>query len=156
MEFKRISFPDQHYLYVEKHVPMEGTAISQAMGAGFGELFGFTQAMKIDRLSMPSAIYQDMPSAEGMVFRAAIFVKPSDADKAEGNIKAGKIPAGEAITTTHVGGYANLNETHQKIWAYMAEENIPGDMPIWEIYIDDPTTVPEDTCRTDVFRKIGE
>ena len=57
--------------------------------------------------------------------------------------------------TVHVGPYATLNQSHQALWAHMTENNIPAAMPIWEVYVDDPTTVPEAECRTEVYRMIG-
>jgi effector-binding domain-containing protein len=155
MKFERVNLPEQTYLYIEKTVPVDGVAISEAMAEGFGAIFTFTEENDIERLTMPSAIYMKMPDQNGMSFRTAVFIGPADAEKASAGIKADTMPAGEAIKATHIGSYANMNQTHQAVWAYMAENNIPGDMPIWEIYVDDPAMVEETICRTDIYRRIG-
>lgn len=156
MDFKKLSLPQQHYLYTEHTVAMDGPAIAGAMEKGFGAVYGFTMAEGIERLLMPSAIYLTMPADGRMTFRTAIFVSKDDAMKAKGDVYADTLPKGEAITTTHVGPYANLNQTHGALWAYMEEAELPSKMPVWEIYVDDPTTVSEAECRTEVYRMIGQ
>ena len=56
---------------------------------------------------------------------------------------------------THVGPYSNLNQSHGALWKYMETEGIPGAMPVWEIYIDDPDGTDEDKLRTEIYRAIG-
>ena len=77
------------------------------------------------------------------------------AAKAEGDVKADVIPAGEVVTTTHIGPYANLNVSHQALWSHIEEAGLTPSMPVWEIFVDDPTTVPEDELKTLLFRKLG-
>ena len=155
MEIHRKSLPEQHYLYVERSASFEGSEISEAMGSGFGEVYGFTESKGIERLSMPSSIYMEMPSGNTMTFRAAIFVSPEDAAKADGNVKAGVMPAGDVLMATHVGPYASMNQTHKAMWDHSDEQGLAKAMPVWEIYVDDPTTVSEAELRTDVYHAIG-
>ncbi|MEL7548093.1 MAG: GyrI-like domain-containing protein [Pseudomonadota bacterium] len=155
MEIKRITLPQQHYLYVERTATYEGSSIAEAMGSGFGEVTGFAEQHSIERLTMPSSIYVDMPGPNGMTFRAAIFVKAEDATKANGNIKAGVMPAGDAYTATHRGSYATLSQSHNALWGQMDTDGVLKAMPIWEVYADDPTLVPEAECRTEIFRAVG-
>ena len=155
MEFRRVELPEQHYLFVERTATYDGSSIAEAMSSGFGEITRFAQQNGIERLTMPSAVYVDMPGPNGMTFRAAIFVKAEDAAKAGGDIKAGIIQAGEVYTATHSGSYANLNQSHNALWEQMDTDGALKAMPIWEIYADDPTLVHEAECRTEIFRAIG-
>ena len=52
MDFIRKTLPEQHYIYVDKEVPY-GPEISDAMGAAFGEVFGFIGQNGITPLAMP-------------------------------------------------------------------------------------------------------
>lgn len=155
MEFTRKQLPEQHYLYVDRETAMDPQSISAAMGSGFCEVFGFTQEKGVAPLTMPSSIYLEMPSDGKMKFRAAVFVSADDAAKAEGNVKAGVLPAGEVATGTHVGPYASLNQSHKALWDYVEKEGLGKAMPVWEIYVDDPTKTPEAELRTEIYRAAG-
>ena len=155
MDITRKTLPEQHYLYVDREASFAGNEIAEAMGSGFGEVFGFTQSNGITPQSMPSSIYLEMPSDGKMKFRTAVFVSAEDAGKAAGAVKADTIPAGEAVTATHSGPYANLNESHKALWDYVKTQGLQEAMPVWEIYIDDPQTTPEAELRTEIFRAVG-
>ncbi|WP_425408570.1 GyrI-like domain-containing protein [Hyphococcus sp.] len=155
MEFTHKTLPEQHYLYVDRETAMDAQSIGAAMGSGFGEVFGFTQGKNIAPLTMPSSIYLEMPAGDKMKFRAAVFVSADDAAKAEGNVKADVLAAGEAVTGTHVGPYASLNQSHKALWDYVEKNNLGKAMPVWEIYVDDPQKTPETELRTEIYRAIG-
>lgn len=148
MEFTRKTFESQHYIYVDRECPY-GPEIAQAMGSAFGEVFGFVAEQGITPLSQPMSIYLGM-DPEILRFRGAVMVSAEDAKKAKGNVKADQIPAGDAMTATHVGSYSNMNETHGAMWKYMEAEGIKGTMPVWEIYVDDPGEVAEENLRTEI------
>ncbi len=154
MEITRKSLPEQHYIYVDREASYAGNEIAEAMGSGFGEVFGFTGAKGITPLSMPMSVYIEMPSGDKMSFRAAVLVNAEDAQKAEGDVKAATLPAGDALTTTHVGPYANLNQSHKALWDYADEHDLPKAMPVWEIYVDDPGKTAEAELRTEIFRAL--
>lgn len=153
MEFTRKALPEQHYLYVERECPY-GPAIAEAMGSGFAEVFGFVGQNGITPLNMPMSVYKGM-DPEILRFEAAVFVTAEDAAKASGNIKAGTLAAGDAMSATHVGSYNDMSKSHQAMWDHMKENDIPGAMPVWEIYIDDPGDTAEADLRTEIYKTIG-
>ncbi len=155
MEFERKTLPEQHYLYVDREAGFTGTEIADAMGSGFGEVYGFIQKNGIAPLSMPVSMYMEMPNGPKMAFRCVMFVSADDAQKAADGIKAGSMPAGDAVTGLHVGPYASLNESHKALWAYCEGQGYARSMPVWEHYVDDPTTVEEAKCRTEIFTRLG-
>lgn len=155
MSIERKTLPDQHYLYVERSAALDGKEISEAMGSGFGEVFGFVAQAGVTPLSMPMSLYVDMPAGGKMTFRTGVLVSAEDAGRAAGAIKAGLIPAGEAFTTTHVGPYASLNQTHKALWDHIEAQGAGKAMPVWEIYIDDPGQTPEAELRTEIYRAVA-
>tara|TARA_Y100000052_G_scaffold27599_1_gene37310 strand:+ start:7934 stop:8452 length:519 start_codon:yes stop_codon:yes gene_type:complete len=156
MQIERKTLPEQHYLYVEKEVSMmNAQAIGEAMGSAFMTVFGFTGPNGITPLSMPMSLYMEMPNDGLMRFRGGVFVSAEDAAKASGEVKAGVIPAGDVYAATHVGPYSNMNVSHNALWTHMDNEGVAKDMPVWEVYVDDPATVPEAECRTEIFRAVG-
>lgn len=156
MNIERKTLPEQHYLYVDKEVSLANPQdIGQAMGSAFMTVFGFTGPKGITPLSMPISLYIEMPVDGMMRFRGGVFVSAEDAAKAEGDVKAGTIPAGDVYTAVHVGPYSHMNVTHKAIWDHMDSEGVGKDMPVWEVYVDDPTTVPEAECKTELYRAVG-
>lgn len=153
MDFARKSLQTQHYIYVDREVPY-GPEIADAMGSAFGEVFGFIGKNGVSPLSMPMSVYTGM-DPEILRFRGGVIVSAADAAKASGNIKSDTLPEGDVMHVTHLGPYHNLNKTHQALWKHMETEGIPGAMPIWEIYVDDPGEVAEDQLRTEIYRTIG-
>lgn len=153
MAFTRKTLPAQHYIYVDRECPY-GPEIAEAMGSAFMEVFRFVGEAGVSPLSMPMSVYLGMdPSI--LRFRGGVIVSAEDAAKATGTIKADTLPGGDVMTTTHVGSYDTMNQTHQALWQHMEAEGIPGAMPVWEIYADDPGDTPEAELRTDIFRAIG-
>jgi effector-binding domain-containing protein len=53
-------------------------------------------------------------------------------------VKAAALPAGEALAATHVGPYANLNQSHKALWGHAEKPGLEKATPVWEIYVDDP------------------
>jgi len=156
MTIERKTLPEQHYLYVDREASFEGNEIAEAMGSGFGEVFGLVTEKEIKPLSMPMSVYLEMPEGGRMRFRTGVMVSADDAELAEGKVKAGVMPAGDAVTTTHIGPYASLNQSHKKLWDYMESEGLSKAMPVWEIYVDDPGSTPEADLRTEIFRAVGD
>lgn len=155
MTIERKSLPEQHYIYVDRSSSLNGAEIAAAMGSGFGEVFGFAGQNGITPLAMPMSVYVDMPAGATMAFRTGVLVSADDAKRATGQIKADTLPAGEVYTTTHVGPYANLNQTHKKMWDEMTAQGVSKAMPVWEIYVDDPGDTPEDKLRTKIYRAVS-
>jgi len=127
-----------------------GPEIGPAMGSAFGEVFGFVGQNGLTPLAMPMSVYIGM-DPKILRFHGGVIVSPEDAAKASGNVKVGALPAGETITTIHIGPYDDLSETHKAMWAHIAENGLEVAMPIWEIYVDDPETVAPEALRTEVF-----
>lgn len=155
MSIEKTTLPEQHYLYVDRETEFVPEAISAAIGSGFEEVFGLVGASQIQPLSAPITLYTDMPNGPKMVFRAGVFVSAEDAAKASGNVKAATIPAGDAVTATHVGAYARLNETHKALWDHCDASGFTKMMPVWEVYVDDPTDVPEAELKTVLYRAVS-
>lgn len=156
MSIERRTLPEQHYIYVDRAPAFTPAEISEAMASGFGEVFGFAQQNGIQPLAMPMAIYMEMPKSDRMAFRAGLFVSAADAKRASGAVKSDVIPAGDVFTTTHVGSYANLNQSHKALWDHMDAQSAAKAMPVWEVYVDDPHKTPEAKLRTEIYRAIQD
>ena len=153
MNFTRETLTAQHYLYVDRECPY-GPEIAEAMGSAFAEVFGFVGHSGITPLSMPISVYTGM-DPKILRFRGGVIVSAEDAAKAAGAIKADVLPEGDVMHVIHEGPYDGMNLTHKALWDHMEAEGIPGTMPMWEIYANDPgETAPED-LRTEIYCTIG-
>ena len=154
MEISRTTLQAQPYLFVEGECPYEGEKIAEAMGAAFGQVFGFVGEAGIAPQSAPITVYLAMdPSI--LRFRSGVMVSAEDAKKATGEVQADNLPAGDAMMTTHIGPYSNMNQSHGALWKHMEAEGIEGAMPVWEVYVDDPEDTDEAELRTEIYRAIA-
>ncbi len=153
MQFERKTFEAQPYVYVEK--TCDYSEIGQAMGEAFGAVFGFFGEKGITPLSAPMSLYTAMPDGPKLTFRAGAMVSAEDAAKADGEITADEIPAGDALHTIHVGPYASLSKSHGALWKHIETQGIEPKMPVWEIYVDDPDDTDEEILRTEIYRALA-
>jgi len=70
--------------------------------------------------------------------------------KPEGNIKIKKIPSKEVLYTVHKGPYREVGHAYAAIFRYANEKGyIPAECPM-EIYLNDPSKVPESELLTEI------
>lgn len=153
MDITRKTLSAQSYIYVDRECPY-GPEIAEAMGSAFGEVFGFIGQSRITPLSMPMSVYTGMDPTI-LRFRGGVIVSAEDAAKASDPIKADVLPDGEVMHVTHKGAYDTMNQTHKALWDYMEAEGIPGAMPTWEIYVDDPGDTAPEALRTEIYCTIA-
>lgn len=69
----------------------------------------------------------------------------------EGDVKASALPGGMVATTTHLGPYGGIGGAYEALHKWMdAHHKKPAGGP-WEIYVNDPSSVPPEEIRTDIF-----
>ena len=68
-----------------------------------------------------------------------------------GRIEKGETYAGKVLKTVHVGPYINLKATYDGLIAYIKDNGYEINGNSWEEYIDDPTKVPSEEVRTNIY-----
>ncbi|MEM8983874.1 MAG: SRPBCC family protein [Pseudomonadota bacterium] len=63
--------------------------------------------------------------------------------------------SGLALRTVHTGSYDGLTAAHAQLAAYAAAHGYDGAGDAWEVYVSDPTEVPEDQLITEVYRPVA-
>lgn len=142
------------YLYEERSCSMDPDDISATMQKAFGNVMQFLKSHNIKPSGAPLSVYYTHDPNE-MTFRSGCFVSEEDAVKAEGAIQSASTPAGEVLTFTHVGPYARLRNSYGEMMTYLEENGLKVGVPTWEVYVNDPSVVPEEELRTDVFVSLG-
>lgn len=69
-----------------------------------------------------------------------------------GEIQAGWLPGGRAVTVSYFGPYEQLPEAHAAVQAYIVEYGLQRTEPPWEFYMNGPEEEPDSAkWQTDIF-----
>ncbi|MDH3440352.1 MAG: GyrI-like domain-containing protein, partial [Gammaproteobacteria bacterium] len=95
-------------------------------------------------------------SGAGLVFDAGIPVRglTDRTPRTENVVKIGSTYGGSVIRVRHVGAYATLAATHNKIAAYLAAKGMIRNGDAWESYVSDPNRTDESGLITYVYYPI--
>ena len=137
---------------------MDPGEIAATMGRAFEQLHQFAEMHALQFANPPRAIYTGY-GAEGVDFTVAVPVAADSAvDAEESGITVGEIPGGQALRFVHEGPYPKLRDTYEQITAWMKEQGMLQSeadwakyMPMWEEYMNDPQSTPEDELITNIY-----
>lgn len=150
-DYKMVSVKPAAYLYQERVSSMDPNDISQNMRAAFETVAGFMLEKGIASAGHALSVYITFDS-DKMPFRAGFLVSEEDAGKAEGDVKADVLPAGEFLNFLHRGPYATLANSYDAMMKHLEAKGMSVGMPSWEIYLNDPSTVASEAeLETDVY-----
>ena len=102
------------------------------------------------------ALYYDDPQsiAAGQLRSDAAITFPSGNDVPAGLIER-RVPAGKYASTIHVGSYEHLGKAWATLREAIARQGLlPTGAVSYEVYLDDPMSVPSGQQRTELFAPI--
>lgn len=102
---------------------------------------------------VPGALYSkwDEETKEAEFYIGLLINDQNAIPDAEGMTKS-MIPAGQIVKISKFGPYGNGDmEAHTKIAKYMQENKLIPAGPVWELYVNDPTTVKPADVQTDIY-----
>lgn len=123
------------------------SALPQVMGDVYGELGAFMGQRGITPAGPPYAMYYNM-DMEALDVEMG-FPVAADAP-VEGRIKMGKLPAGKIAAAVHTGPYAKLEETYNKLMAYVKEQGLETEEWMYEYYLNSPMEMAPEELRTEI------
>lgn len=122
------------------------------LGAAYGQISAAMQALGLKPAGAPLAITRKFDEATRFwEFDAAMPVDRAPASPPEGAVQAGSSYAGWALRATHTGPYEAMQPTYEKLLAYKAVAGFEDNGNSWEHYVTDPTTVPPEQVKTEVY-----
>ena len=143
--------------------------IPVALAKGFAKANGAIDAAGATRVDMPYARYLEIDWATlngsalqqflDFLFRKQkmmIGLRLAKGAGSSGEAFGTEIPAGRYVTTIHRGAYHKVGDTYGKIVEWAARHNVELQDNSIEHYIDDPTEVPKDQVRTEVFVPVAQ
>ncbi|XYK80657.1 MAG: GyrI-like domain-containing protein [Labrenzia sp.] len=153
-DFKTITVEETPYLFQEATCSMDPADIGTTMGKIFQSVWAFIQKNGIETSGKVLAVYYTY-NPETMTFRAGFSVSPDAANSAEAPIQFDQTPAGKVVYFQHKGAYATLRNRYSEMMSWMEKEGLTMGVPVWEVYLNDPATTPEDALLTDVFVRLS-
>jgi effector-binding domain-containing protein len=151
IEPSKVDVPATRALMVDRTCAPDG--IPAAMESGFSDLMDIVEKHAVELAGPPRAIYEAYGS-EGVRFTLAVPVAAGARGDA-GEARVGELPATKTLRFTHTGPYDDLIRTYAAITSWMvehkymkAESDWNRYMPMWEEYLNDPTTTPPDELVT--------
>ena len=137
----------------------EPNAISAAVGGAFQKIAAFQAINRIQASGPPRVVYSEW-STNGVKFTAEVPIAdvppPNVRDTSEVTINAS--PETSALRFEHRGPYREVRATYDRIEAWLRERGgikTAADWaryaPMWEEYLNDPTTTPEAELITRIY-----
>lgn len=154
IEIEIVEAPALPILYVSSSSGRSQQAIANALGAAFGEISRFMAARGIEFSGTPLSISR-IDQTNSYAFDAAIPINDANVVP-RGSVKLGETPSGPAVMAIHEGPHGQMQETFEKIAAFIAVQRLAHSGVIWEHYISDPGVTPEKDLITRVYFMLEE
>jgi effector-binding domain-containing protein len=151
-EIKIVEIKEQPTLTIRESADL--ASIPEKMGRIFMEIFAFMQKRGIVPVGPPFSYWHDVFSeaASKGIFDMEAGFPVSRPVESEGRIKAGKLPGGKAVKAVHIGPYETLSETYDAVLSWTKEKGYQVEEYMWETYLTDPDTVPDQSkWMTEIF-----
>ncbi len=136
--------------YVSGSSSQDHGEIGQAFAAAYGQVVGFMQNQGLEFAGQPLSINKAWD--ETFEFDAGIPVASAPESVPEDSpVQTKDTYAGKAVKAVHTGAYGRLEETYDKVRAYMAAYGLEEGGYPWDVWISDPTQTPEEELITHVY-----
>jgi hypothetical protein len=157
LDVREVSVPSALVIELEMQSGTAPGEIAGAMGNGFATLMRFVHAHKLVITGAPRAIYQSWSGA-GTRFSVAMPIVDAIPDILEQGVTIACIPEQRALRFTHHGSYQAIKDTYARIDTWLRKRGaIKTDAdwaryaPLWEEYVSDPNTTPEEELMTYIY-----
>ncbi len=125
------------------------------IGAKFGALFAYLGDLGQPPAGIPLALYygEDFDPND---FEMELCVPVSSLPEGRGEIVAHELPGGTVVSTIHKGPYGTMEETYAFLGAWVKENGYRYTGPAREIYMNDPSQVPESELLTELQHPVAK
>jgi effector-binding domain-containing protein len=133
-------------------------AIGTAVGAAFQKIDAFVKTNAIATCGAPRVVYTEW-SPTGVQFTAAVPIRDVPRGiRDTADVSIAVVPECSALRFVHHGPYREIRHTYDQIEAWLRARGgirSPADWarysPMWEEYLNDPTTTPESELVTRIY-----
>ncbi len=151
LDAKVVELQAQPVLLVSKSVPADPAVVSKAYAEAYAAIGKYMTAHHLKQAGAPFGIDRQMGGATSS-FDAGIPVESAAPETAsDGAVRSGTSYGGKAAMAVHVGPYAQLHTTYERLAAYVAVRGLVANGPTFSRYVDDPMKTPLDKLRTEIY-----
>ncbi|MGI9628429.1 MAG: GyrI-like domain-containing protein [Longimicrobiales bacterium] len=132
--------------------------MKKAFGLAVGQIDDFLQSTGAQVSGPPRAIYTEYGEGEAEFTVAIPLASGGEGGTTDGSVVVDEIPGGRAFRFIHKGPYPDLSDTYDQITEWMKKEGMlkseaewEAHAPIWEEYVTDPGSTPEDDLLTYIY-----
>jgi effector-binding domain-containing protein len=144
-----VTVQQQDFAYVEGDTGRDAAAIDSALRDSLALVSTFLKNNGLMQAGPPMAVNITLNN-EKASFRAGMpYSGPTPVTQLA--VKTGKTPSGLTLKVIAVGTREAMKPTYARIEAYLLAHRLTPAGGSWEVYIDDPTTTPEDVRRTAIY-----
>jgi effector-binding domain-containing protein len=156
LEIEQIIVEANEIAYRSTRSIPEAAAISEAMADAYYDILQFVAENDLAEAGAPLSITRSFDGAL-LEFDAAIPVRGviDDTRTSGQSVRIGTTFAGPVIRVKHVGSYATLGQTHDKIAAWLAARGVARNGDAWEVYSSDPTSTIESELLTYIYYPVA-
>ena len=130
-------------LFVHGQADADPASIGRALEEAYGKVAAVMQKKGLEQAGAPLAFARSW-GKNGYVFDAGIpysgDINEDELDKSP--VQRGATPPGRIVRAVHIGPYATISESYQKVMAFMGAHGFQPAGDPWESYVSDPTTTP--------------
>ena len=130
----------------------DGDGVGAALHGALPDVFSHLESAGVPMVGAPFARYHG-GGGHTLDLEAGIPVGGEFAET--DRIKRRTLPGGEVIVTVHVGAYDRLPEAIAALAEWRVANGRVAAGPYWEVYVDDPSTMPADEVRTELFEPLA-
>ena len=137
---------------VAGHSGLDPAQIGRVLSDAFKKVMRYVTRNGLEMAGPPIAITTSWDD-NGYGFIAGVPIAGSRVPKSRRGspVEIHRTYAGEAVKAVHVGSYASMHPTYEKIISYMAAYGLESNGSSWEEYVSDPIRTPEAELVTNVF-----
>jgi effector-binding domain-containing protein len=158
LEVREVAVPPALALELEMSVGTSSADVSAAMGQAFDTLMGVVGSNSLTVAGPPRTIYPSWNPASTHCIAVIPIMNPPDRSLNYADVKIVSSPERQALRFTHHGSYASARDTYVQIDTWLRERGAietEADWsrysPMWEEYVGDPTTTPEQELMTYIY-----
>lgn len=134
---------EQPTLTVHTRSPVD--RLPEVLGPAWGSILAHAAKVGAEPSGPPFVIYRNMDMRDLDLEIGLPFERPLDG---AGDLRAGTLPAGEAVETVHVGPYDQLKGAYEALEGWMNANGRVAGGPPSEHYLNDPQDTPPGELRT--------
>jgi effector-binding domain-containing protein len=110
---------------------VEPAELTEAQGQSLQQLWSSIHRRGVKPAGPPFVRYHTLGDTETDL---EVGIPVVDASSGEGQVAAGELPGGAAVTTWHIGSHDGLGNAYARLAAWLKENEREADGAAWEVY----------------------